>query len=379
MIFYADFCDYSFIFVGVRFMGVIGVKVNVWEKFLVVMSMKIIKLLQFFCFLNILYVTELPEVFLALGTKLRLVLSFFTLRRDFMDLKKPLTFDEQLDKLAAHGMIITDREKAKDILKRVNYYRFTGYALQFRQDPSGSDYIVGTTFETVYHLYKVDEILRDTFRRYIEKAEVYYRTQIAYGFSIAKCTETPYDQHYDENNFYNKKGYMEVMENFSREKNYYKDSLIVKHHKMKYSSKMPLWVIVELMSFSNMSKLYSSMYYSEKDAIAHMVGVGRDTLENHLHCLSVLRNKCAHAARMYNTDFNPPAKFTTSFLRKHPEIKNNSLFAYTLVLLKRLPDESSKKSLIQTVENVISEYSDDIDLKLIGFPENYMEIMKNNL
>ena len=379
MIFYADFCDYSFIFVGVRFMGVIGVKVNVWEKFLVVMSMKIIKLLQFFCFLNILYVTELPEVFLALGTKLRLVLSFFTLRRDFMDLKKPLTFDEQLDKLAAHGMIITDREKAKDILKSVNYYRFTGYALQFRQAPSGSDYILGTTFETVYHLYKVDEILCDTFRRYIEKAEVYYRTQIAYGFSIAKCTETPYDQHYDENNFYNKKGYREVMENFSREKNYYKDSLIVKHHKMKYSSKMPLWVIVELMSFSNMSKLYSSMYYSEKDAIAHMVGVGRDTLENHLHCLSVLRNKCAHAARMYNTDFNPPAKFTTSFLRKHPEIKNNSLFAYTLVLLKRLPDESSKKSLIQTVENVISEYSDDIDLKLIGFPENYMEIMKNNL
>ena len=202
-----------------------------------------------------------------------------------MDLKKPLTFDEQLDKLIAHGMIVADREKAKDILKRVNYYRFTGYALQFRQEPSGSDYIEGTTFETVYHLYKVDEILRDTFRRYIEKAEVYYRTQIAYGFSIAKCTEAPYDQHYDENNFYNKKGYKEVMENFSREKNYYKDSLIVKHHKLKYSSKMPLWVIVEF----------------------------------------------------------------------------------------------SKKSLIQTVETVIDEYRDDIDLNLIGFPENYLEIMKNNL
>ena len=33
-----------------------------------------------------------------------------------MDLKKPLTFDEQLDKLSIHGMIITDREKAKDNL-----------------------------------------------------------------------------------------------------------------------------------------------------------------------------------------------------------------------------------------------------------------------
>lgn len=296
-----------------------------------------------------------------------------------MDLKKPLTFDEQLDKLIAHGMVISDREKAIDILKKVNYYRFTGYALQFRKDPSGSDYIEGTTFETVYHLYRVDEILRDTFRRYIEKAEVYYRTQIAYGFSIAKCTDAPYDQHYDENNFYNKKGYKEVMETLGREQNYYKDSLIVMHHKTKYSSKMPLWVVVELMSFSNMSKLYSSMYYSEKDAIAGVVGVGKDTLENHLHCLSVLRNKCAHAARMYNTDFNPPAKFTTSFLKKHSEIKNNSLFAYTLVLLKRLPDEESKKSLVQTVETVIDEYKSDIDLKLIGFPENYLEIMKNNL
>lgn len=231
----------------------------------------------------------------------------------------------------------------------------------------------------MYHLYKVDEILRDTFRRYIEKAEVYYRTQIAYGFSLAKCTESPYDQHYDENNFFNKKGYKEVMENFGREKNYYRDSLIVKHHKIKYSSKMPLWVIVELMSFSNLSKLYSSMYYSEKEVIASMVGTGRDTLENHLHCLSVLRNKCAHAARMYNTDFNPPARFTASFLRKHPEIKNNSLFAYTLVLLKRLPDEESKRSLIQTVAAVMEEYEDDIDMRLIGFPDNYLEIMRNNL
>ncbi len=79
----------------------------------------------------------------------------------------------------------------------------------------------------------VDEKLRDLFRMYIEKAEVYYRTQIAYGFAMNKCIEPPYDQHYDENNYYNKNGYKEVIESFKREKNYYKDSLIVKHHKDK--------------------------------------------------------------------------------------------------------------------------------------------------
>lgn len=66
-------------------------------------------------------------------------------------------------------------------------------------------------------------------------------------------------------------------------------------------------------------------------------------------------------------------------MKKHPEIKNNSLFAYILVLLKRLPDENSKKSLIQTIEKAVNKYENDIDLKLIGFPENYSEIMNNNL
>lgn len=78
--------------------------------------MKIIKTIAIFCFFEYIICNRVARSLLALGTKLRLVLSFFTLRSDFMDLKKPLTFDEQLDKLAAHGMIIRDREKAKDIL-----------------------------------------------------------------------------------------------------------------------------------------------------------------------------------------------------------------------------------------------------------------------
>lgn len=296
-----------------------------------------------------------------------------------MELKKPLSFTDQLQKLKAHGVVISDETEAVRVLETVNYYRLTGYALQFREDPKYSTYLEETTFESIYHLYLVDERLRDLFRMYIEKAEIYYRTQIAYGFASVKCTEPPYDQHYDDQNFYNKVGYHEVLDHFEREKNYYKDSLIVKHHKIKYANKMPLWVMVELMSFSNLSKLYSAMYFSEKDVIAQSIGVGRDTLENHLHCLAVLRNKCAHAARLYNTQFNPPARFTKTFLRANPQVRNNSLFAYALVLLKRLPDPKSKRGLLTAIENVIEEYKEDIDMKLIGFPNNYIDILKNNI
>lgn len=295
-----------------------------------------------------------------------------------MDLKPPLSYDEQIKKLVNHGVIINDVEKAKKILKQINYYRYTGYALQFRSAPSCSNYIDDISFDKVYRIYQFDVVLRDVFRKYIEQIEIYYRTQISYVFSAIKCKKPPHDQHYDETNFCNKKGYREVMDSFEKEKSYYKDSLIVKHHKVKYSSKMPLWVIVELMSFSNISKLYSSMYFSEKDAIASAVGTGRNSLENHLHCLAVLRNKCAHAARIYNTTMNPPAKLTPNFLKKHPDIANNSLFAYILVLLKRLPDETSKDNFITALEAVLEEYKDDINLDCIGFPPDYINVLKHN-
>lgn len=71
--------------------------------------------------------------------------------------------------------------------------------------------------------------------------------------------------------------------------------------------------------------------------------------------------------------------FTKNFLRAHPQIRNDSLFAYSLVLLKRLPDLKSKRGLCTAIETVIEEYKDDIDMELIGFPDNYKDILKNNI
>ena len=296
-----------------------------------------------------------------------------------MNLKAPKTYKEQIEQLKTHGMVFLDESRAEKILSEINYYRFTGYALQYRKESDDSDYSKSISFDEIYCIYRFDEALRDILRKYIEKIEIYFRTLIAYHFAMAKCKEEPHDQHYDENNFYNKNGYNDVMDSFSREKNYYKDSPIVKHHKSKYDNRMPLWVIVELMSFSNISKLYNAMYLSEKNRIAAALGISASTLENHLHCLAVLRNKCAHAARLYNTEFNPPARFNSQFLRRNPEVKNNTLFAYLLIMIKRLPNASTKKELVEAVDSVIENYSDKIDIELMGFPCNYKSLLSQSL
>lgn len=66
-------------------------------------------------------------------------------------------------------------------------------------------------------------------------------------------------------------------------------------------------------------------------------------------------------------------------MRAHPEVRNNSLFAYSLVLLKRLPDSKSQWRFLTAIETVLDEYRDDIDMELIGFPDNYVDILKNNV
>lgn len=296
-----------------------------------------------------------------------------------MELKCPLTYDEQVDKLQAHGILILNRESAKAILSKVSYYRLTGFALEYRTDPRKSDYIQSVSIEQIYRIYKFDVDLRDILRKYIEIAEVYYRTQISYGFSMVKCLQPPHEQHYDANNFYHKSAYLSVMDSLKKETGYNHDSLIVRHHQRKYGGKMPLWVIVELLSFSNLSKLYNSMYISEKQKIADAVGTGYEVLENHLHCLSVLRNKCAHAARLYNCTFNPPARLPSGFLRKNPTVKNDTLFAYVLVLLARLPDRESKIGFVTAILTVLENYTGEVDLSLCGIPENYVTVLSKYL
>lgn len=292
-------------------------------------------------------------------------------------LKKPLEYNEQIQQLKNHGMIILNDETAKDILSQINYYRFTGYALKFRKGQNLSDYCPGTTFEKVLNLYHFDEELRNTLRKYIEIVEIYYRTIISHEFSMAKCIDEPHDQHYIEKSYYDKEWFNEVLKHFKEQKKYYKDSLIMKHHDKNYNGKMPLWVMVEMMSMSDVSKLFCCMYISEQDRISNIVNVKSNELKNHLHCLSVLRNKCAHAARLYNTTFMPSAELSKNFLINNKDVNNNTLFAYLVVLTKRLPQKDMRQQLIKELEIIIEKYKDYIGLKDIGFPENWSKLLWN--
>jgi abortive infection bacteriophage resistance protein len=292
-----------------------------------------------------------------------------------MDLKKPYTIDEQIKKLKDHGVVISDEAFARNVLQKVSYYRLSGYMLQYRLSIDSHEMIKGIRFEDIYTAYCFDEEIRSLLRQYIEKAEFFYKDLIGNKFAELKCQTPPYDQHYDVKNYYDKVGITKTLQNFTKEKSYYKDSAIVKHHFNKYADKMPVWVMLELMTCSSVSLFYHALYISDKNVIATQVGISTSTLENHLHALSVLRNKCSHGVRLYNSTMNPPVKFNKSFLRNNTAIRNDSLFAYILMLIKRLPSDDERKQLRDKLNCIVKKYEKDIDLNLIGFPQNYRELM----
>lgn len=287
-------------------------------------------------------------------------------------LKPALTIDEQIVRLQKRGLIIEDVNSAANFLRLTNYYRFSGYSFLF-QKPNDQFY-KGTTFEQIARLLSFDEDLRKIIITPLEHIEVMARSVIAHWFSLAHDRNG--GAHYDVSLFDNPEFHAEYMESLNRQIERNSNQPFVLHHIQAFGGKMPLWCAVELLSFSTLSKLYSNMLQPDKDLIAANLDTDAAHLTNWLHCFSILRNACAHYSRLYKNACTPKISLDGPFLRAHPDVYQDTLFAYFVALLRIIPDEKSKDILTGQLALFSKKY-DDISLDAIGFPENWSEIVLN--
>ena len=93
-------------------------------------------------------------------------------------LKKPTTYQEQLDILQRRNIVIDDPDRCAAVLESINYYRFTAYFLPFKL--KDGTYRSGTRFQRVYRIYEFDRKLRGVLFSALEEVEVYLRAKFAY-------------------------------------------------------------------------------------------------------------------------------------------------------------------------------------------------------
>ena len=79
----------------------------------------------------------------------------------------------------------------------------------------------------------------------------------------------------------------------------------VRHFKDKYGMTLPIWVVTEVIDFSDLSRIYEGMVEKDRAAVATGLGVTdeeekplTESLRSWLRALTFVRNTCAHHSRL---------------------------------------------------------------------------------
>ncbi|MDZ7434131.1 Abi family protein, partial [Bacillus amyloliquefaciens] len=208
------------------------------------------------------------------------------------------THEEQLEILKQRGLKVDDDTEALNTLKKINYYRLTGYMLTMKvNDEFHSD----ASFNDAVRLHNFDEKLRRILLRAIESIEISFKAQLAYSFAD---TYGPLGYLFSENFNHDQKSkkfhgdFIEKLSNTIMNSS----DLFVVHHRKHYNSKLPIWGAVELLTMGNISKFYKNMHSKDKKVISKSLynGLSHAVLSNWLEAITILRNTCAHYSRVYN-------------------------------------------------------------------------------
>ena len=214
---------------------------------------------------------------------------------------KPATsYADQLAILEGRGLIISDRCFALHCLTHHNYYRLSAYRFPLSVQGNPDQFLPGTTFEQLWALYDFDRQLRHLVLEASKRVEISVRSRWAYevGHSFGPQAYESSSHFCDAVEHTKTLGKLDEELRRSEER-------FVKHFLDIYGTRRPpIWAACEVMSFGQTSKLYDSLNNpSVRQAIASTYGLDEKALTSFLHHLNIVRNTCAHHARLWNRQF----------------------------------------------------------------------------
>lgn len=226
-------------------------------------------------------------------------------------LKHPLTVDEQVELLKSRGLILKYENYAKQILFDENYYRFiNAYSLGLYEDTSEFEikYKNGVTFEQLHDLYQFDSRLRHIVSELLERFEIQFRSRMCYYLANKYCATCYMRPELFNNQDYHK----ELLRAIDREKAQQASSLIIRHHNDVYNGILPLWALIEVLSFGSISKFYCNLNKNDQEEISSYYHTNSYYLKSWVKSFVEVRNICAHYGRLYNRSLMRPPKLYKS-------------------------------------------------------------------
>lgn len=310
--------------------------------------------------------------------------------------KPYLTVREQVALLVERGMTVGDAREAESLLRRVGYYRLSGYWYPYRERHLGADGVLevssslrpGTTLQHVSEIYDFDRQLRMMLLDALEMIEVALRFQVghalgrrsAFAHRDPACLDPAFSEIPDADGEANSR-HDEWLGRFDEQERRSQEAFAV-HFREKYGPHFPVWVATEVMSFGTLGQLYSGAAQDDRERIAVSLdlitseGKGDSTLlANWFNHIRHIRNLCAHHSRMWNRALDVElvaADHVPELAHLTPKSRRRiyGTIAVLTYLLTRVMPESDWR---QRVRKLIEEQTTDLHLNLdaLGFPEGW--------
>jgi len=279
-------------------------------------------------------------------------------------IKHAKTFEEQLLILQDRGIIVDNPQEALSALQKVNYYRLVAYGLTLKDGSKEDAYLEGTTFSKLISIYEFDKKLRQLLLGALESIEIAFRAHISYHHSH----EYGALGYLDSSNFSNSEYHVKFLINLERFLKDSKTELFVTHHQTKYSGVFPVWVAIEVLSFSTLSMLFKNLKNKDKSYISKKYyNVHFKYIQSWLHTLTTIRNICAHHGRLYGKKLSIQPQLFDEIREK---VSSDEIFVAILVLSKLL-SSSERLNLSTSLKALIDEYDEFIDISHLGFPKDW--------
>lgn len=302
------------------------------------------------------------------------------------------TIEEQIEILKERNLII-DEEKTKEIFRENNYYYLiNGYKDLFIDENSEEEkYKEGVSLEEIFALYNFDSEIRSTFLKYILKIERRMDTYIAYEFS-RQYGEQSYliGANFNNNSKITdsriKSLIADINSNISTQIR--NGNKMLSHYMAQYGY-IPLWVLIRIITFGQISKFYDLMKQQDQNKVAKKFGVREKELKTYIHNLAIIRNICAHDEKLYdirlkNTIMQNDIHKRFNLVLQNGQYANGFKDLFSIVIiLKVLLNEKEFKEFYNIVINEIKKLDNEIKsiefskvLDKMGFVESYEELLK---
>ena len=224
-------------------------------------------------------------------------------------LKRFTSIPEQIELLRSRGLDISDEQHARAVLRRIGYFRFSGYAHSLKSRASPLDdsetFRRDASFDTIEGLIQFDEALRAAVLGGLEAIELAIRAAVS-----ARIGHLDVEAHRNERLLDRKFTLIDPASGVSAYEAWRRrfDELcarskedFIEHHRRRYDGRLPVWAAMEVLDFGLLSRFVAGLQSRDRESIAKSFKVGHaGVLCSWLHMFNVIRNRAAHHARLWN-------------------------------------------------------------------------------